>query len=96
MKSILYLLVSFFLILSTLSQAQDKKSHYQNYLLVNFASLNLSPTDASQFTVTSYGTLKTRITPHTCNKRSEALKSQNTSATVVLKTMWLAVLSMHL
>jgi hypothetical protein len=44
---------------------------------VNFASLNLSPTDASQFTVTSYGTLKTRITPlHTCNKRSEALKSQ--------------------
>jgi hypothetical protein len=76
MKSITLSLVSFFLILSTLSQAQDK-SHYQNYLLVNFASLNLSPTDASQFTVTSYGTLKTRITPlHTCNKRSEALKSQ--------------------
>jgi hypothetical protein len=64
---------------------------------VNFASLNLSPTDASQFTVTSYGTLKTRIThciPAT--RGPEALKSQNTSATVVLKTMWLAVLSMHL
>jgi hypothetical protein len=26
---------------------------------VNFASLNLSATDANQFTVTSYGTLKT-------------------------------------
>jgi hypothetical protein len=34
------------------------KRHYQNYLLVNFASLNLSITDANQFTVISYGTLK--------------------------------------
>jgi hypothetical protein len=33
----------------------------KNYLLVNFASLNLSITDANQFTVTSYGTLKIRL-----------------------------------
>jgi hypothetical protein len=38
--------------------------------------LNLSITDANQFTVTSYGTLKIQITQlHTCNKRLEALNT---------------------
>jgi hypothetical protein len=42
---------------------------------VNFASLNLSATDANQFTVTSYGTLKTQIIPLLIyNKRLEVLK----------------------
>jgi extracellular elastinolytic metalloproteinase len=79
-------LVSFFLILSTLSQGQDKKVIIKNYLLANFASLNLSPTDASQFTVTSYGTLKNPDYSIAYLQQEVAgVKIANTSATVVLK-----------
>jgi hypothetical protein len=41
----------------------------KDYLFVNFASLNLSATDANQFTVTSYGTLKTQLSLFIYNKR---------------------------
>jgi hypothetical protein len=63
---------------------------------VNFASLNLSATDANQFTVTSYGTLKNQIIPLLIYNKRLGIKIANTSATVLLKTMSLAVLSIRL
>jgi hypothetical protein len=60
------------------------KNIIKNYLLVNFASLSLSITDANQFTVTSYGFTKNQITQlHTCNKGWRQIA--NTSTTVLLK-----------
>jgi hypothetical protein len=45
------------------------KRHYQKLPTCKFCSLNLSITDANQFTVISYGTLKIQITQlHTCNR----------------------------
>jgi extracellular elastinolytic metalloproteinase len=79
-------LVSLFLILSSFSYAQDKKDIIKNYLLVNFASLNLSITDANQFTVTSYGTLKNPdYSIAYLQQEVGAIKIANTSATVLLK-----------
>jgi extracellular elastinolytic metalloproteinase len=79
-------LVYFLLILTTLSYGQDKKDIIKNYLLVNSASLNLSVTDANQFTVTSYGTLKNPdYSIAYLQQEVGGIKIANTSATVLLK-----------
>ncbi|RTY98612.1 T9SS type A sorting domain-containing protein [Flavobacterium sp. RSP49] len=75
-----------FLTLSTVSHGQDKKDIIKNYLLVNFASLNLSASDANQFTITSYGTLKNKeYLVAYLQQEVGGIKIANTSATVLLK-----------
>ena len=82
--SILFLY--FFLILSIISNAQDKKDLIKNYLLANFTSLNLSVTDANQFTITSYGTLKNPdFLIAYLQQEVGGVKIANTAATVVFK-----------
>jgi extracellular elastinolytic metalloproteinase len=79
-------LVSFFLILSTITQGQDKKDIIKSYVLANLASLNLSVTDANQFTITSYGTLKNKeYLIAYLQQEIGGVKIANTSATVLLK-----------
>jgi extracellular elastinolytic metalloproteinase len=80
------ILVSFFLILSTVTQGQDKKDIIKSYLLVNATSLNLSVTDANQFSVSSYGTLKNpEYLIAYLQQEVGGIKVDNTSATVLLK-----------
>ncbi|RTY80575.1 T9SS type A sorting domain-containing protein [Flavobacterium sp. LS1P28] len=79
-------LFCYFLTLSTIGHGQDKKDIIKNYLLVNFASLNLSATDANQFTITSYGTLKNSdYLIAYLQQEVGGVKIANTAATVLLK-----------
>jgi hypothetical protein len=83
MKSILSL-VSFFLILSTLSQASSKKKSLSKLPTCEFCKFKFI-SYRCQFTVTNGTLKKPDYSIAYLQQEVEALKSQNTSATVVLK-----------